>query len=92
MAEFVTRTVNATTVSALVYLREEKTTATRYFTLNGKVDNETALKFLAKKYNGPVMTVIDILESTVISQLRRMSLETFIENSEIVEAKDGESE
>lgn len=93
MAEFITRTVNATTYKVLVYKRETKHTAEEYFTLPGKdIDDENALKILSKKYNGQTLRIIDIIDKTVISQLRKMSMDFFIANSEIVTAEESTGE
>ena len=79
--ENITRTIKKTSYTCVVFDRTTKTMNESKFTLDKAFDNDTALKILAKKFNGDTLTIADVLGSESIEQLYGIEPEIFMNHA-----------
>ena len=89
----VSRTIKTNSVTCMVVNTTTGKTENAVYHLGGTFkDNQTILKKLQKMYDDDTMKIVAVLDVTIVSELREMDEEFFIQNSRVVDVNEDEAD
>lgn len=85
----VSRTIKSNSVTCMVVDTTTGKTETAVYNLGGTFkDNTAILKKLQKLYDDDTNKIVAVIDATIVSELREMDEEFFIQNSRVVEVTE----